>query len=206
MHDLHDDPEQGLRAAEARRRQARTEGDWENYRIAHQDVLRLERQLAAGKGEEYAEPCDFPLKWDVGAPLPHLLTNDNRALLAFAVLDQDPTYERGEQQLGLVEFEGCLSAKLGTPSDEVFQGHPLYRKGLEACSAQRVVNSRWLRELEAISSVHSRHRPERFRGLTHYVFWFKDSTFECVAGAFTVTTRRTSMTALLGVMVERLMS
>jgi len=38
------------------------------------------------------------------------------------------------------------------------------------------------------------------------VFWFKDSTFECVAGAFTVTTRRTSMTALLGVMVERLMS
>jgi hypothetical protein len=56
-------------------------GEWEEYHAAHQEVLRLERQLAAAKGEEYAEPCGFPLKWDAGAPMPHLMVNDNRALL-----------------------------------------------------------------------------------------------------------------------------
>src|SRR5207245_3273357 len=58
-------------------------GEWEEFRAAHQEVLSLERQLAARKGEEYAEPCGFPLKWSGGAPMPHLMANDNRALLAF---------------------------------------------------------------------------------------------------------------------------
>jgi hypothetical protein len=31
-------------------------GEWEEYHAAHQEVLRLERLLAAAKGEEYAEP------------------------------------------------------------------------------------------------------------------------------------------------------
>lgn len=205
MNDL-DDLERELRTAEERRRRARTEGEWDGYRTAHQDVLRLERRLAANRGEEYAEPCGFPLRWHVGAPLPQLMVNDSRALLAFVLVDPDPQGYEEEEQLALVEFEGCLSARLGTPNDEVFQGHPLYRRGLEAYSAQRIVNSRWLKELEAITSVNGRDRPGRFRGLTHYVFWFHDSTFESAARSFTVETFRTSMTALLGMMAARLIS
>ena len=45
--------------------------------------LYLKRELAAAKGEEYAVPVDFPVKWDAGCPLPHLLCNDYKALLAF---------------------------------------------------------------------------------------------------------------------------
>ena len=44
-------------------------------------VLDLERQLAAAKGEPHAMPFDFPVRWDVGAPLPHLFANDYQALL-----------------------------------------------------------------------------------------------------------------------------
>ena len=68
------------------------------------------------------------------------------------------------------------------------------------------MNSRWLGELEAINSVHRCYRPERRQDRTHCVFWFHDPTFECVARSFRVETHRTSMRALLGLMVERLIS
>ena len=80
MNDLHD-LENRLRAAGERRQRAiaalapkHKGGEWEEYHAANQEVLRLERQLAA-KGDEYAEPCDFPLKWDAGAPMPHLMVS-----------------------------------------------------------------------------------------------------------------------------------
>lgn len=190
-------------------------GEWEEYHATHQEVLRLERQLAAAKGEEYAEPCGFPLRWDAGAPMPHLMVNDYRALLAFLLSEPDPTWEGSHvtikspaddtpEPLALVEFDSCVSAKLGAPNDEVFGGHPLSGRGLQGYTAQRVVNSRWAAELEVINSVHRGYRPERWRGLTHYAFWFHDSTFECVARSFKVETHRTSMRAILGLMVERL--
>jgi hypothetical protein len=214
--------EQQLRTANKRLERAITAlapkhkgGEWDEYHSANQDVLRLERQLAAAKGDEYAEPCGFPLDWDGGVPMPHLLVNDNRALLAFLLREPDPAWDGsyvtiktpGDDQpspLGLVEFAGCISARLGAPNDEVFSGHPLNGKGLEAYGAQRVVNSRWLKELETINSVHGGYNPEYWRKLNHFVFWFHDSTFECVARSYAVETFRTNMRTLLGLMVERL--
>jgi hypothetical protein len=192
-------------------------GEWEQYHAAKQELLGLERQMAAARNEQYAEPIEFPVKWDTGAPLPHLLVNDYRAFLAFLISEPDPAWDgtyctvkdptSGQvESLALVEFEHCHSAKLGSPNDEVFNGHPLYGKGMEPYSAQRVVNSEWLREMERINSVHSRYRPDSWRGLNHYVFWFHDTTFECVAESFRVETFRESMKSMLNRMVERLIS
>lgn len=77
----------------------------------------------AAKGEEYAELCGFPLKWDTGAPMPHLMANDNRALLAFLLSEPDPAWDgsyvtikspadEGPEPLTLVEFDLCISAML----------------------------------------------------------------------------------------------
>lgn len=74
-----------------------------------------------------------------------------------------------------------VSAKLGSPNDEVFHGHPLAGKGLEGYTAQLVRNSRWLSELQQINSVHAGYRPEAWQKRNHYVFWFHDTTFECIA-------------------------
>jgi len=38
-----------------------------------------------------------------------------------------------------------------------------------------------------MNSVHRCHDPETFKALTHYIFTFHDSTFECVAASFTFT-------------------
>ena len=192
-------------------------GEWEEYLAASEAVLRLERELAAARGEEHAVPLDFPVRWDSGAPLPHVIQNDYKTFLTFYVREPDPDWDgsyvtvkdpgdRSVETLALVEFFGRASAKLGSPNDEVFEGHPLSGKGLDGYTAQRVVNSRWLAELEAINGVHRCYDPARWRNLNHYVLWFHDSTFECVAESFTVEVFRESMADLLDRVCRRLLT
>jgi hypothetical protein len=57
--------------------------------------------------------------------------------------------------------------------------------------------SPWIKELEAINSVHSCYRPESWSNLNHYIFGFHDSTFECVAESFLVEARATTLAGLL---------
>lgn len=187
---------------------------WAEYREANQEVRRAERLVAASKGEEYAEPFRLPVKWDRGAPLPQLVRNDYRALLTFVVSMPDPDWDgtyiqikspksEAAECLALVEFESCRSAKLGTPNDEVLSGHPLSGKGLHSYTAQRVVNSRWIKELQQINSVHRGYRASDWQELNHFVFWFHDSTFECVAKSFRVEVHELSFSEMLHLMVDR---
>ncbi len=60
--------------------------------------------------------------------------------------------------------------------------------------------------LERMNSVHPHNRPERFWQLSHFVFAFHDSTFECVAESFTADTVSGPMTAIAGEMHRRLFS
>jgi hypothetical protein len=172
-------------------------GEWEEFAAAEADVLMFERELAHAKGEEYAVVSDFPIKWDIGAPLPHVIANEYRTLLIFYVREIDPNWdgtyvtvkdpaEECVQSLALVEIKGCVSFRMGTPNDEVLEGHPLSGKGLDEYTAQVVKNSKWITELEAINKVHSCYREDRWRKLTRYILWFHDSTFECVAESYEV--------------------
>ena len=191
-------------------------GEEADYWAAEGAVLKLERELAAARGEEHAVPLDFPLRWDVGCPRPHLVCNDYKTLLAFIIREPrravdgrsvevvDPGDGAG-RRLALVEFRSCYATKLGAPNDEVFHGHPLEGRGLEAYTAQKVVNSRWLSEIEAINKVHHRYDPSRWGRLNHYVFWFHDTTFECLAESYTVEEHRESVEAMLARMCRRLL-
>jgi hypothetical protein len=105
--------------------------------------------------------------------------------------------------LALVQFERCFSAKLGAPNDEVLAGHPLYGRGADGYTAQRVRNSRWLNEIDKIESVHRGYNPETWRSLEHFVFWFHDTTFECIAKSFKLERRSCSMAELLVEMSRR---
>lgn len=199
------DLEQRLAAAQARLDAALKALDpehrdaWEEFRSAMQALLAVERAIAAAKNEEYAVPLDFPVQWDTGAPLPQLLVNDQRALLMFEV-------DAGEQResLALVEFKRCVSAKLGSPNEEAFAGHPLAGRGMEGGRAQLVMSSRWLAELQQIHSVHRGYRADVWRQRNHYVFWFHDTTFECIAEGFEVEVRDGSMPELLAEACRRL--
>jgi hypothetical protein len=217
-----DDLESALRQAKARQSKAiaalapkHRAGEVEEFNAARTAVLQAERNLAAAKGEEYAVPIEFPVRWDTGAPLPYLLQNDYRTFLALFLHTVDPNWDGTyvnvrnpsselSEKLALVEFERCVCTKMGTPNDEVLHGHPLYGKGLAGYEAMAVENSNWLKELEKINSVHEAYNPESWRGLKHYILPFHDSTFECVARGFKVETFLLPVSDLLSDVCKRL--
>jgi hypothetical protein len=193
------------------------DGEMEVFQTAYLEVLRLERALADAKGESHAVPCDFPVKWDIGAPLPFLLRNDHRTFLAFYVRDSDSHWDgttvkvidpksTQNSSLCLVKFNRCSSAKLGHPNDEAQRGHPLAGRGLEGHTAQIVKNSPWLKEVAKTNSAHPHHNPDRWNSLNHYIFWFHDSTFECLAESYEVEVSTESMPELLGRVLVKLLA
>jgi hypothetical protein len=214
--------EQRLKAAQERRNAAARAmapkhkgGEWEEFRTAHAALLVAEREIAAARQDEYAGPLDFPVQWDTGAPLPHVLVNDFKVFLIFCVKVVDPKWDGTHatvknpasdraEPLALVEFKRCHSTRLGSPNDEVFHGHALAGKGLDGYTAQVVHNSRWIAEIQKINSVHSGYRPEGWQKVNHYVFWFHDTTFECIAESFHLELRECSMPELLADACRRL--
>ena len=150
----------------------------------------------------------------VGAPLPIVLSDEHKVLLAYIVEDKPPdrdgSYVRvadpsttGEP-LALIEFSSYWSFMSGAPNDEAFAGHPLASRGLHPYSAFQIENSSWIRQLERMNAVHPYHKPERFERLKHFVFAFHDSTFECVAESFTASEHEGTLESLLPVMQSRL--
>jgi hypothetical protein len=145
------------------------------------------------------------------------LQNGHKVFLTFYADVPDPKWDGSYitikdpgsgnvESLVLVEFERCSSVRFGGPNDEVWEGHPLAGKGLEGNTAQIIVNSRWKAEIEKINSVHSQYRPETWTKLNHYVFWFHDDMFECLAKSFKVERADCSMAELLAIVSQRLLA
>ena len=150
----------------------------------------------------------------VGAPLPLVLSDEQKILLAYIVQNTPPDWDGTTSRviypstpgepLALVEFTPYWSLMFGAPNDEAFHGHPLANRGLHSYGAFRVDNSSWLRQLERMNAVHPYHQPERFQKFNHFIFAFHDSTFECVAEGFTVSEHEGSLESILPVMQSRL--
>jgi hypothetical protein len=205
-----------LKAATAALAPKHKGGEIEEFHAAHAEVLRLERALAESRNEPYAVPCNFPVKWDVGAPLPFLLCNDYRTFLTFYVREVDPNWDgtyvnvrdpasTEAGSLCLVMFKNCASAKLGHPNDEAQCGHPLAGRGLEGYTAQIVKNTPWLKEVAKTNSAHPYDSPDTWTSLNHYVFWFHDSTFECLAESYEVEVTSETMPELLNRVQKKLL-
>lgn len=90
----------------------------------------------------------------------------------------------------------------GPPSDEIFERRPLASRGLKPYSVFEVKSSPWIRSLVHMNSVHPRHDPDRFADERHFIFTFRDSTFECIARAFEVVWRVGSMKSAIGAMTK----
>ena len=152
-------------------------GEMEAYEAAFQRLMGAERRLADAESRPYAVPCECPLSWDIGAPLPTLLQSDQATFLFFLLSNDD-------DRVGRIQFVGLSSSLFGAPNDETFAGHPLHGSGFEPYRAMRVINSPWIKQLEKMNSVHPYHKASAYSALNHYVFPFHDTTFECAAKSF----------------------
>ncbi|HXU07178.1 MAG TPA: hypothetical protein VN903_39765 [Polyangia bacterium] len=172
-------------------------GEWERFQEAYERCLKLEREVARAVGDECAVEIEWPVPWNTGAPLPHVLSSGLRTYLIYLVREPDPTWDGSyaavvdpaalmKRPLAVVEFERCVLYKFGAPNDEVLAGHPLHGKGLAAYRAHTVERSRWIEEQKRINSVHPQHDPESWKPFRHYLLAFHDETFECIATAHSV--------------------
>ncbi len=145
----------------------------------------------------------------VGAPLPILLSDEHKILLAYLLqpnCSNPPTIEELEkdESIAIVEFNHGGSLMFGSPNDEAFEGHPLESRGLHPYGIFEIENSSWLRQLEWMNSVHPRHNPENSAGYKHFIFAFHDSTFECIAKSFEISILEGSLQSILSEMQKRL--
>jgi hypothetical protein len=85
------------------------------------------------------------------------------------------------QYTAILTFKGCVSCKFGDPNDEAIEGHPLYGRGIDAGGAYIIMNSPWLEELKKINSVHPQFDNQSWSEKRHYLLFFKDNAFECIA-------------------------
>jgi len=132
----------------------------------------------------------------IGAPVPVIISDENRVVLAYYVEERDPEWDGrtvrvvepagASEPFAIVRFAPCYAHMFGPPNDEAFSGHPLASRGLRPYGTYEVRQSSWIRRLELMNSVHKHHRPEAFKIRRHLIFAFHDSTFECVCEAFDV--------------------
>lgn len=189
--------------------------DWEAGRQAHDEQLEAERHLAQARDEQYAQPLDLGLRWETGAPVPHVISDSWRTILIFRRPEPDPdwdgTYVRivhaGQPTpaaFGLVEFTGTYLTSFGGLNDEAIEGHPLSGRGLVAYRAHVVRNSAWIAQAEQANSVHPHHRGGWHERYNHYVLCFHDETFECIAENWQAEELRCSMAEAIAIAAAKL--
>lgn len=118
---------------------------------------------------------------ETGAPHPCVLATEQLLELRYFI-GQSPDRDR----IARIRFQSSIAHFFGPPNDETLHGHPLYGRGLEWYAGFEVIDSSWLRSLEADNRVHDRHNPEQYRAYRHFIFAFHDSTFECIAKGYQV--------------------
>jgi hypothetical protein len=188
------------------------------WRAAWDEQLQAERDLAAAHGEPYAQVIDIGPRWDIGAPLPHLISNGSRAFIVCLASQPDPKWDgtyvtmvspsdADPSAFVVIEMSGCQEIRFGGPNDEAIRGHPLHGKGLAGYRAHEVLNSAWIEDAIKVNSVHPHHSDAPFRHLHHYALLFHDEMLEALAGGISsrlvMGTMRGILEELTGRLIEQ---
>lgn len=131
-----------------------------------------------------------------------ILQSEKSALIIFIAIDTKLS-ERGyleDKGVAKVRCIGCCQTRHGYPNDDGRQEHPLWSDGLsEVDGVAEVKDSRWVTEVRKQTELTARRLwGDRVRGATdlvvehdgelrHFIFKFKESTFECLASGLSVS-------------------
>ncbi len=146
--------------------------------------------------DELIEIRDLPQS-SIGAPNPMIACDEHALCLAYYIQDAPDGWDgssvrvvgpdSASETVALLRFEWCYAHMFGPPNDEAYTGHPLADRGLEPYSVFEVKNSSWIRQAERRNAVHPYHKAEHFfKNKRHFIFFFHDSTYECIAKSFNV--------------------
>jgi hypothetical protein len=65
----------------------------EEYYSEQEENLLLQRKVSLAKKEETAMLCDWPVKWDKGAPLPHVISSGHKIFLIYYTGEIEPAWD-----------------------------------------------------------------------------------------------------------------
>ena len=143
--------------------------------------------------------------------MPQVFSNGQKVFLIYIIADwEEKSIEKFEnlesndgpnEYLALVEFGGH-TFRFGIANDEVFQGLPYYKQGLEW--AHIIENSKWVQEIKQIHKVHPYYDESRWTKLNHYLLLFKDEILEVIGTDFKVEVFRTSYERLGQQIIKRM--
>lgn len=167
--------------------------------------------------EEYARVIDWEPEWDMGAPIPQVLSKGHKTYLIYYIDEPDPEWDGTyttmidhtsdhTYPLALVEFNICQSYKFGIVNDEASHGHPLADKGLGVYQANIIENSKWIKEIKNIHKVHPRFDEKHWARYKHYLLFFKDDIFEIIADGYSIEVHNTTFLDLSLEVAKRLNS
>lgn len=147
--------------------------------------------------DQVQELKDIPQS-SVGAPCPMIIADEHHLSVIYYLQDTPENWdgstvrivgpESSGEPYAIVNFLMYTAYYHGSPNDEAFNGHPLYKKGLSPYGAYEVKCSSWVQKLMEMNRVHPYHKDESFADRRHFVLAFHDSTFECVARSYTFET------------------
>lgn len=140
-----------------------------------------------GLGKEKAKVIDWEVKWSGGSPCPSVYSNGHKTFLTYLAREPQTLddFNNGES-FGVVEFLRCHSFRFGIVNDEAANGHPLYEHGLKIYQAHEIINSKWIAELKDIHRVHPGFKESFWSKRKHYLLFFHDEIFECIAEDYRV--------------------
>jgi hypothetical protein len=144
------------------------------------EILAVERNLAAARNEPYAALWEWPIALTFSTyPSPIVVSQGLKTLLIYEALPKEKNDR--SQHTAIVTFGDCVGCKYSDLNDEVIEGNPLYGRGIEVGGAYIVMNSPWLEEIKKIHSAHHMFNEKLWVRKRHYLLFFKESTFECIA-------------------------
>ena len=164
--------------------------------------------------DEFARVIDWDPKWDTGAPTPQVFSNGHKTFLIYLISEPDPNWDGTyvteidntsdtEYPLALVEFSGH-TFRFGIANDEVFDGLPLWKKGLKFYSAHIIENSTWINEIKRINKVHPHYNENMWTNRKHFALLFHDEIFEVIAEGYKIETHKLTFEQLGQEVVSRM--
>lgn len=142
---------------------------------------------------EHASVIDWPVRWDIGAPMPFVISSGSRTFVVYYATPNMPPADpeivkiigdiKPESPVALLEFLGCIDARFGGPGEDDIAGTASI-PGLTPHKAHLVQNSAWVEWLKQVNDGSRESDRLDWLRYKHFVLGFHDERFECIAKSY----------------------
>lgn len=146
------------------------------------------------RGDEQMKFVKVNQGWDAepNAPVPKIeIHKETSKLILSFYLNAFIHTDVEEDDIGILEFSNCYKYRLGATNDEGFyRGQCRFSKtGIKWGDFYNLINSNWKNDFPKDEIIVDNRLLDNV-DLFHFLFYFRDQTFECIARSYEFTIKR----------------